>query len=58
MRAPIAGTVTMRNVKLGDQVGMDHPLFEIVDFDTLVARVYVPERELGRVRAGQAVRRP
>ena len=56
VRAPIAGTVTMRNVKLGDQVGMDHPLFEIVDFDTLVARVYVPERELGRVRAGQAVR--
>ena len=56
VRAPIAGTVTMRNVKLGDQVGMDHPLFEIVDFDTLVARVYVPERELARVRPGQPVR--
>lgn len=56
VRAPIAGTVTMRSVKVGDQVTMDHALFEIVDFDTLVALVYVPERELARVRPGQPVR--
>ena len=56
VRAPISGTVTVRHVKSGDPVSMDQPLFQIVDFDTLVARVYVPERELGRVRAGQQVR--
>jgi membrane fusion protein (multidrug efflux system) len=56
VRAPIAGTVTVRSVKPGDSVTMDQVLFEIVDFDTLVARVFVPERELGRVRAGQEVR--
>jgi membrane fusion protein (multidrug efflux system) len=56
VRAPISGTVTLRHVKAGDPVTMDQPLFQIIDFDTLVARVYVPERELGRVRAGQTVR--
>ncbi|HVS03132.1 MAG TPA: efflux RND transporter periplasmic adaptor subunit, partial [Thermoanaerobaculia bacterium] len=56
VRAPIAGTVTQRAVKLGDPVTMDQPLFQIVDFDSLVARVYVPEREMARVRAGQPAR--
>ena len=56
VRAPIAGTVTVRRVQAGDQVGADQALFEIVDFDTLVALVYVPERELARVRPGQAAR--
>jgi len=56
VRAPIAGTVTLRQVKAGDTVSPDQPLFQIVDFDTLVTLVYVPERELGRVRPGQAAR--
>lgn len=56
VRAPIAGTLTVRHVKVGDPVTMGQPLFEIVDFGTLVARVYVPERELARVRAGQQAR--
>jgi membrane fusion protein (multidrug efflux system) len=56
VRAPIAGTVTLRHVKAGDPVSMDMPLFQIVDFDTLVVRLYVPERELARVRAGQEAR--
>lgn len=56
VRAPIGGVVTVRRVKLGDPVSGGQPLFEIVDFDTLVALVFVPERELGRVRPGQAVR--
>jgi len=56
VRAPIAGTVAVRRVKLGDAVTMDQSLFDIVDFDTLVVRVFVPERELGRVRAGQPAR--
>jgi membrane fusion protein (multidrug efflux system) len=56
LRAPIAGTVTVRRVKVGDPVTGDLPLFEVVDFDTLVVRVYVPERELGRVRPGQTAR--
>lgn len=50
VRAPISGTVTARLVNLGDQVTVNQHLFDIVDFDSIVARVYVPEKEVARVR--------
>lgn len=56
VRAPIAGTVTRRLVNLGDQVTVNQHLFELVDFDTLVARVYVPEKELSKLEAGLPAR--
>lgn len=56
VRAPIAGMVTQRLVKLGDAISPGQELFEIVDFDSLVAKVFVPERELGRISVGQQVR--
>ena len=54
--APISGIVTNRLVKLGDHVQLNHHLFDLVDFDSIVARLYVPERELGRLALGQPVR--
>ena len=54
--APISGTVTRRLVNLGDQVTVNQHLFDIVDFDSIVARVYVPERQLGRLAVGQPAR--
>ncbi len=56
VRAPIAGTVTERHVSVGDQVSADQTLFRIVDFDSIVARVYVPEKDLWRVRPGLEAR--
>ncbi|MCM2270366.1 MAG: efflux RND transporter periplasmic adaptor subunit [Thermoanaerobaculia bacterium] len=56
VRAPIAGTVTARLVRAGDRVSPNQHLFDIVDLDSLVALVYVPERELPRVGVGQAAR--
>jgi membrane fusion protein, multidrug efflux system len=56
IRSPLGGTVTTRAVKVGDQVSLNQQLFEVVAFDSLVVRVYVPERELARVRVGQEVR--
>jgi membrane fusion protein (multidrug efflux system) len=56
VRAPIDGTITQRMVKVGDQISVNQHLFDIVDFDSIVARVYVPEKELFRVRAGQDAR--
>ena len=56
VKAPIAGTVTRRLVNLGDQVTVNQHLFDLVDFDTLVARVYVPEKELPKLRSGLAAR--
>ena len=52
VRAPIAGTVTQRLVNLGDQITVNQHLFDIVDFDSIVARIYVPEKTLPRLRDG------
>ena len=56
VRAPISGTVTERFVNVGDHMTMNQHLFDIVDFDSIVARVYVPEKELVRTRVGQDAR--
>ncbi len=56
VRAPISGTITGRHVNLGDHVTVNQQLFDLVDFNSIVARVYVPEKELVRLRVGQAAR--
>ena len=56
VRAPIGGTITQRFVKIGDQIGLGQQLFEIVDFESLVARVYVPEGQVAGIRPGQTAR--
>ena len=56
VRAPISGTITQRYVKLGDQVNPGTQLFEIIDFQSLVALVYVPEKNLGQLEVGQSAR--
>ncbi|MEJ2086471.1 MAG: efflux RND transporter periplasmic adaptor subunit [Acidobacteriota bacterium] len=56
VRAPISGTITQRLVKVGDQITVNQHLFDIVDFDSIVARIYVPEKELYRIRTGQTAR--
>lgn len=56
VRAPIKGTITERFVNVGDQVTVNQHLFDIVDFDSIVARVYVPEKELYRLKPGLEAR--
>ncbi len=56
VKAPISGTITGRHVNLGDHITVNQHLFDLVDFNTIVARVYVPEKELVRLRTGQAAR--
>ena len=54
--APISGTVTRRLISRGDQVTPNQHLFDLVDFDSIVARVYVPEKELPRLADGLIAR--
>lgn len=56
VRAPISGIVTQRLVNLGDHITVNQHLFDMVDFDTIVARVFVPEKELKRLDLGQTAR--
>jgi membrane fusion protein (multidrug efflux system) len=56
VRAPIPGTITTRLVKLGDQITVGQHLFDIVDFESIVARVYVPEKHLPELHKGLLAR--
>lgn len=51
--APFDGTITQRKVTAGAFVNNGAELLTIVDFSTLVARVFVPEKQLDRVQVGQ-----
>ena len=51
--APFSGTITARKVTEGGFVTNGAELLQVTDFNTLVARVFVPEKELDRVKVGQ-----
>ncbi len=56
VRAPIKGTITSRTVKVGDKVTTGTPIFEIIDLDSTVAVIHVPEQYLPKLRKGMKAR--
>ena len=56
IRAPISGVVSSRDIKVGNTIERNAPTFRITALDPLVAYLFVPEREFGRISAGQPVR--
>jgi membrane fusion protein (multidrug efflux system) len=54
IRAPFAGIVSARHVKLGQELAVGTSVFRVTDPTPLKAAVYVPERELARLKTGQA----
>ena len=52
IQASATGMVTTRIVDNGEMVAAGSPLFDIVDLDRLYLKVYVPEKEIGKVRLG------
>ncbi|MEO1595270.1 MAG: efflux RND transporter periplasmic adaptor subunit [Pseudomonadota bacterium] len=56
IRAPISGVVSARDIKVGNTIERNAPTFRITALDPLVAYLYVPEREFGRIDSGQPVR--
>jgi len=53
--APVSGTVVAKNVEIGEFVGANTAVVEIVDVARLKAKVYVSESDAYRVRTGQDV---
>ncbi|MFH1851855.1 MAG: efflux RND transporter periplasmic adaptor subunit [Candidatus Neomarinimicrobiota bacterium] len=53
IKAPIDGIVTGRQIKVGNMVLTNATAFRITDFDPLLAVLYVPEREIGKLAVGQ-----
>ncbi|MEM9555208.1 MAG: efflux RND transporter periplasmic adaptor subunit [Acidobacteriota bacterium] len=56
IRAPFAGRVTQRTIQLGQHVRPGDALFTIADFEPLVARIYLPERDVLALDEGRSVR--
>ena len=55
IRAPIAGVVAQRFVKLGNTISEGEALFKVTSLDPLVAYLHVPEREYRNIDPGQPV---
>jgi membrane fusion protein (multidrug efflux system) len=53
--ASIAGTISLRKVKAGMNVTPGSPIFRIVDFESLIATVFVPELDMAHLELGQRV---
>lgn len=53
--APIAGVVASRDIKPGNFVQINTPIFTIVDTSQLEATLNAPEREIEKLKQGQAV---
>ena len=56
VRAPIDGTITLRDVKVGDQVSTGATIFEIIDFESTVAVIHVPEQYLPELKPNMEAR--
>jgi membrane fusion protein (multidrug efflux system) len=54
--APFAGRITVRRVQPGQSVKVGDELFTLADFEPLVARIFLPEREVLDLTVGQPVR--
>jgi HlyD family secretion protein len=54
--APISGTVMQKYVEEGEVIGQGQPICALADLSVLELRVYVKEKDLGRIRLGQDVK--
>ncbi|MDX1453894.1 MAG: efflux RND transporter periplasmic adaptor subunit [Gammaproteobacteria bacterium] len=53
IRAPFDGLVAERFIKIGNLVQQNAITFRVTDYDPLLAKLYVPERELFKLKDGQ-----
>jgi len=51
--APIDGTVATRSAEPGEVISAGTPVVTLVDLSTVYLRGFIPEGDIGRVRAGQ-----
>ena len=54
--SPVEGTLTIRSVEVGNMVTNNLVVFSVADFDPLLARIRIPEKNIGKVAVGQGAR--
>ena len=55
-RAPFSGRVTARKIQVGQHLRPGDELFQITDFDPLIARIHLPETDVLGLSEGREVR--
>lgn len=53
IQAPIRGVISDRFIKVGNMMNSDQEVFEITDFDPILAVLKVPEQEMSKIQKGQ-----
>lgn len=53
IRAPIAGVVSQRHIRVGNTISVNDPAFQVTELDPLIAYIHIPEREFRRLEKGQ-----
>ncbi len=56
IRSPFSGMITARSVQHGQHIRPGDELFVVADFDPLVARIYMPEKDVLDLSEGRSVR--
>ncbi|HEY3177077.1 MAG TPA: efflux RND transporter periplasmic adaptor subunit [Candidatus Polarisedimenticolia bacterium] len=56
IRAPFDGHVTAREIRVGQHIRPGDHVFTVADFDPLIARIYLPEKEILGLSEGRDVR--
>ena len=56
IRAPFGGRVTERFMKLGQHIRPGDQLFTVADFDPLIAKIFLPEKDVIGLKEGREVR--
>lgn len=53
IKAPISGIISERMIKVGNMINADQEVFQVTDFDPLLAVFNVPEHEMNKLNKGQ-----
>ena len=53
--APISGVISKRHIKVGNMIGINDAVYHITDFDPIHAVIYIPEKELYKIKKDQVV---
>jgi membrane fusion protein (multidrug efflux system) len=52
IKTPISGIVSERFIKVGNMVTVNQETFRVTDFDPLLVKLHVPEKELSKLKPG------
>jgi membrane fusion protein (multidrug efflux system) len=56
IRSPFSGRVSERATQVGQHIRPGDEMFQVTDFDPLIARIFLPERDVIGLEEGRAVR--